>query len=49
MLDILLSVAEKLDVARGTLYKYYDNKNELITDFMLHEMNLYLTIQELMT
>lgn len=36
-------LAEQLDVSRGTIYKYYENKDELITDFMLYEINLYLT------
>jgi TetR/AcrR family transcriptional regulator, repressor of fatR-cypB operon len=35
-------LADQLDVSRGTLYKYYENKEELITDFMIHEMNLFL-------
>lgn len=35
-------LADHLEVSRGTLYKYYENKEELITDFMIHEMNLFL-------
>lgn len=35
-------LAERLEVSRGTLYKYYENKDELITDFMLFEMNVFL-------
>ncbi|HLU21663.1 MAG TPA: TetR/AcrR family transcriptional regulator [Bacillaceae bacterium] len=35
-------LAEQLEVSRGTLYKYYENKEELITDYMLFEMNLFL-------
>ena len=35
-------VAERLDVSRGTVYKYYDNKEELITDYMVFEMNQFL-------
>jgi len=35
-------LADQLDVSRGTLYKYYENKEELITDFMIHEMNQFL-------
>lgn len=35
-------LAEQLDVSRGTIYKYYDNKDELITEFMLEEMNMFL-------
>jgi len=36
-------LADQLNVSRGTIYKYYENKDELITDYMLYEMNLYLT------
>ncbi|MGG1675596.1 TetR/AcrR family transcriptional regulator [Neobacillus sp. NRS-1170] len=36
-------LADDLDVSRGALYKYYENKEELITDFMLHEMEHFLT------
>ncbi|MFD2170454.1 TetR/AcrR family transcriptional regulator [Tumebacillus lipolyticus] len=32
-------VAERLDISRGALYKYYENKEELITDFMIYEMD----------
>lgn len=35
-------LAERLDVSRGTLYKYYENKEELITDYMLDEMDKFL-------
>lgn len=35
-------LAEELDVSRGTIYKYYENKDELITDYMIYEMNLFL-------
>lgn len=35
-------LAEYLDVARGTIYKYYDNKDELITEFMINEMNAFM-------
>ncbi|MCA1322376.1 TetR/AcrR family transcriptional regulator [Bacillus tianshenii] len=35
-------LADHLEVSRGTLYKYYVNKEELITDYMLFEMNLFL-------
>lgn len=35
-------LAERLAVSRGTLYKYYENKEELITDYMLDEMNKFL-------
>ena len=36
-------LAEHLNVARGTIYKYYENKDELITAFMLYEMQNFLT------
>lgn len=36
-------LAEYLEVARGTIYKYYENKDELITEFMINEMNIFLT------
>jgi AcrR family transcriptional regulator len=35
-------LADRLHVARGTLYKYYENKDELITDFMIYEMQQFL-------
>lgn len=35
-------LADQLDVARGTLYKYYENKDELISAFMVYEMNEFL-------
>lgn len=35
-------LADQLEVARGTIYKYYENKEELITDYMLYEMELFL-------
>lgn len=35
-------LAEKLEVSRGAIYKYFDNREELITSFMLHEMKLFL-------
>lgn len=36
-------LAEQLGISRGAIYKYYENKEELITDFMLFEMNHFLT------
>ncbi|MGY0693444.1 TetR/AcrR family transcriptional regulator [Virgibacillus sp. FSP13] len=51
--DILLShgyegftfsiLADRLQVSRGTIYKYYENKVELITDYTFFEMNQFLT------
>lgn len=35
-------LAEQLDVSRGTIYKYYENKDELIMDYMIYDMNLFL-------
>lgn len=35
-------LADHLDVSRGTLYKYYVNKEELVTAYMIHEMNQFL-------
>ncbi|WP_394236827.1 TetR/AcrR family transcriptional regulator [Niallia oryzisoli] len=35
-------LADHLDVSRGTIYKYYVNKEELVTSFMIHEMNQFL-------
>ncbi|WP_078381869.1 TetR/AcrR family transcriptional regulator [Sutcliffiella halmapala] len=35
-------LADHLEVSRGALYKYYVNKEELITEFMLYEMNQFL-------
>ena len=35
-------LADRLEVSRGTLYKYYENKEELITDYMLDEMDRFL-------
>ena len=35
-------LAQQLQVSRGTLYKYYENKEELVTDFMLDEMEQFL-------
>lgn len=36
------ALADYLGVSRGAIYKYYENKDELITEFMLYEMNEYL-------
>lgn len=36
-------LAQQLNVSRGTLYKYYENKEELISDFMLDEMDQFLS------
>ncbi len=35
-------LAEKLHVSRGTIYKYYENKDELIIDYMIHDMDRFL-------
>jgi len=36
-------LANHLKVSRGTIYKYYDNKEELVTSLMIHEMNQFLS------
>ncbi|KAA9016955.1 TetR/AcrR family transcriptional regulator [Niallia endozanthoxylica] len=36
-------LADHLHVSRGTIYKYYDNKEELVTSLMIHEMNQFLS------
>ncbi|MFB7142113.1 TetR/AcrR family transcriptional regulator [Gottfriedia sp. NPDC056225] len=36
-------LAKMLDVSRAAIYKYYQNKDELLLDFMLEEMNNVLT------
>ncbi len=33
------ALSERLGVARSTIYNYYTNKEELITDYMLHLLN----------
>lgn len=35
-------LAEKLNVTRAALYKYFDNKDELITEYMAYEMDRFL-------
>ena len=35
-------LAERMDVSRAALYKYYDNKENLITDVMVYEMEQFL-------
>ncbi|WP_040205719.1 TetR/AcrR family transcriptional regulator [Neobacillus jeddahensis] len=35
-------LAEQLDISRGAIYKYFDNREELITNYMLYEMKLFL-------
>ncbi|MBU8918036.1 TetR/AcrR family transcriptional regulator [Neobacillus sp. 114] len=35
-------LAERLEISRGAIYKYFENKEELITDFMLFEMKYFL-------
>lgn len=35
-------LADRMDVSRAALYKYYENKEELITDFMIYEMEEFL-------
>ncbi|GHI01224.1 TetR/AcrR family transcriptional regulator [Neobacillus kokaensis] len=35
-------LADSLQVSRGALYKYYENKEELITNYYFYEMDQYL-------
>jgi TetR/AcrR family transcriptional regulator, repressor of fatR-cypB operon len=35
-------LANKLDVSRAAIYKYYDNKEELLCEYMLYELNSFL-------
>lgn len=35
-------LADRMEVSRAALYKYYDNKEQLITDFMVYEMEEFL-------
>ncbi|THE13443.1 TetR/AcrR family transcriptional regulator [Bacillus timonensis] len=35
-------LAEQLNVTRAALYKYFDNKDELITEYMVEEMERFL-------
>jgi len=35
-------LAEKLSISRGAIYKYFENKDVLITSYMLYEMNRFL-------
>ncbi|MFJ5769383.1 TetR/AcrR family transcriptional regulator [Psychrobacillus sp. NPDC093180] len=35
-------LATALDVSRGSIYKYYENKDELISEFLMYEMNSFL-------
>ena len=36
-------LAAILQVSRGSIYKYYENKDELISEFLMFEMNRFLT------
>lgn len=36
-------LADRMEVSRGAIYKYFENKDELITDYMLFEMKHFLT------
>lgn len=35
-------LAERLDVSRGLVYKYFENKEELLTAYMMFEMDIFL-------
>jgi len=34
-------LAEKLNISRGAIYKYFENKDDLFTSYMLFEMNKF--------
>lgn len=36
-------LASYLDVSRAAIYKYYDNKEELLSEYMVYELNKFLT------
>lgn len=36
------NLAENLSISRAAIYKYYPNKDELLMDFMIHEMTKFL-------
>lgn len=36
-------LADRLEVSRGAIYKYFENKEELIMNFMLYEMEQFLS------
>ena len=35
-------LASVMEVSRGSIYKYYENKDELISEFLMYEMNRFL-------
>ncbi|WP_419960896.1 TetR/AcrR family transcriptional regulator [Psychrobacillus sp. BM2] len=35
-------LASVMEVSRGSIYKYYENKDELISEFLMYEMNHFL-------
>jgi AcrR family transcriptional regulator len=35
-------LADRLNVSRGAIYKYFDKKEDLITDYMLYELNRFM-------
>lgn len=35
-------LALMMEVSRGSIYKYYENKDELISEFLMYEMNRFL-------
>ncbi|QUG40337.1 TetR/AcrR family transcriptional regulator [Psychrobacillus sp. INOP01] len=35
-------LASMMEVSRGSIYKYYENKDELISEFLMYEMNYFL-------
>ena len=35
-------LASMMEVSRGSIYKYYENKDDLISEFLVYEMNRFL-------
>ncbi|MFD2043246.1 TetR/AcrR family transcriptional regulator [Ornithinibacillus salinisoli] len=35
-------LANRLEVSRGALYKYFENKEELVSEFMVYELNQFM-------
>ena len=43
-------IAEELNISRAALYKYYNNKEDLILDYMLFEMHeILISLKEIKT
>ncbi|SHF70696.1 TetR/AcrR family transcriptional regulator [Ornithinibacillus halophilus] len=35
-------LAKDLNISRGAIYKYYENKDELLSEYMIYEMEIFL-------